>query len=166
MRRAALALAVLTPVLACQQADATPPDVANATYTIDHRSVTLSNELYEEPAAPGSAAKATTRLLNARAFGDLNGDDRQDAVVILTHSPGGSGTFYYVAGVLGSSKGGTATPAVLLGDRISIEAVGIASARITVRLLERNQGEPFAAAPTVRVTRIFEVKAGALSEVK
>lgn len=53
-----------------------------------------------------------------------------------------------------------------LGDQVVIEAVDIASSRVTVRLLERKPGEPFSTEPSVRITRVFEVKAGALSEVK
>src|SRR5712691_5715162 len=58
-----LTLALLS---GCQTADATPVDPSNATYTIDRRTVTLSNGVFEEPAAPGSAAKATTRLTDKR----------------------------------------------------------------------------------------------------
>ena len=31
------------------------------------------------------------------AYGDLNRDGRDDAVLFRMHDPGGSGTFYYVA---------------------------------------------------------------------
>src|SRR5438445_7843254 len=78
-----LTLALLS---GCQTADATPVDPSNATYTIDKRTVTLSNGAFEEPAAPGSAAKATTRLTDKRASGDLNGAGTTDAAVLLTFS--------------------------------------------------------------------------------
>ncbi len=171
MKRALAAAAVLpllVTVLACQPpVDMTPPDVANGTYTIEQRTVTLRDGVFEEPAAPGSAAKITTRLLDARDVGDLAGKGLRDAAVVLTQTGGGSGTFYYLVAVLNAGSGkGTATPAVLLGDRIGVEGIGIASGKITVRLMVRGPGEPFAAAPSLRATRIFEVKAGALSEVK
>ncbi len=112
-------------------------------------------------------AKASIRLLNARAIGDLDGDGSLNASVVLAHNPGGSGTFYYLAAHLGDGTGGgVATPAILIGDRVAIEAVGIASSRITLRVLDRKPGEPFTTGPSVRFTRVFEVKAGALNEVK
>lgn len=165
---AAAVLPLLVTVLACgPQIDATPPDVANGTYAIEQRTVTLRDGIFEEAAAPGSAAKRTTRLLDARGFGDLAGKGLRDAAVVLTQTGGGSGTFYYLAAVLNAGGGkGAAAPAVLLGDRIVVEGIDIANGKITVRLMVRGPGEPFAASPSVRATRIFEVKAGALSEVK
>jgi hypothetical protein len=46
-----------------------------------------------------------------------------DTVVILVNQPGGSGTFYYLAALLNTTAGLTVTPAVLLGDRIKVNAV-------------------------------------------
>ena len=165
MRRASLlTLALLS---GCQTADATPVDPSNATYTIDKRTVTLSNGVFEEPAAPGSAAKATTRLTDKRASGDLNSDGKTDAAVVLTFSGGGSGTFYYVAALLGQGGGkSTATNTITLGDRIGVDAVRIDGGKIVVDTLERRPGEPFVTAPSVRLTRMFQVKEGALTEVK
>ena len=152
---------------ACQAADTTPVDPLNATYTIDRRSVTLSNGIFEEPAAPGSAAKATTRLLDKRAVGDVNGDGRSDAAVLLTVNGGGSGTFYYLSALLGTGAGKSAsTNALLLGDRIGIDAVKIGSGRILVDTVDRSAGEPFTTSPSVKVTRTFQVQAGALAEIK
>src|SRR5260221_5239002 len=111
---------------ACQSTIATPVDALNATYTIGQRQVTVSNGIFEEPAAPGSAAKATTRVSDKGAVGELNADGKPDAAVILTSSGGGSGTFYYVAGVLGTAHGkGDTTNAIQLGDRIVVDAVRI-----------------------------------------
>lgn len=171
MKRAlavAAVLPLLITVLACRpQVDTIPPDVENGTYTIEQRTVTLRDGVFEEPAAPGSAAKSTIRLLNARDLGDLAGKGLRDAAVVLTQTGGGSGTFYYLAAVLSAGGGkGTATPAVLLGDRISVEGVNIASGKISVHLVVRGPSEPLAASPSVRATRTFEVKAGALSEVR
>ena len=159
-----LGIALLT---ACQSTTAIPVDPANATYTIDKRKVTLAGGVFEEPAAPGSAAKASTRLLDKRATGDVNGDGKPDAVVILTSSGGGSGTLYYVVALLGAAAGaGESTNAVLLGDRITVTTVRSDGAKISVDLLDRNAGEPFSTAPTVKVSRSFQVTGGVLAELK
>ena len=165
MRRALVLSIVL--LAACESADPTPVDVANATYKVDQRTVTLVSGVFEEPAAPGSAAKATTRLHEKRAAGDLNADGRPDAAVVLTSSGSGSGTFWYVSVVLGTGAGkGTATNAVLLGDRIAIEAVKVDGGTVVVETLERRAGEPFTTVPSVKAVRTFQVKGGALTEVK
>jgi hypothetical protein len=154
-------------VTACQSADTTPVDPSNATYTIGQRTVTLTGGIFEEPAAPGSAAKATTRLLDKRATGDLNADGRPDAAVVLTFSGGGTGTFYYLVALLGTGAGRSeATSAVLLGDRIGIDAVRVEGGTVSVETLDRKAGEPFSTSPSVKVTRTFQIKGAALTEIK
>ena len=167
MTRPIRILPALVLLAACQATDTTPVDPSNATYVIERRTVTLRDGGFEEPAAPGSAAKATTRLVDKRATGDLNGDGRPDAAVVLASTGGGSGTFYYVAALLGQGGGkGTATNAIVLGDRIGIDAVRIDGRTIVVDFLVRKPGEPFTTAPSVKVARVFQVKDGALSETE
>ena len=165
MRRTLLlTLALLS---GCQAADPTPVDPSNATYTIDRRTVTLNNGVFEEPAAPGSAAKATTRLTDKRGSGDLNGDGKADAAVVLTFTGSGSGTFYYIVALLGQGGGkSAATNAIVLGDRIGVDAVRIDGGKILVDTLERKPGEPFTTTPSVRATRMFQLREGALTEAK
>ncbi len=162
--RAALAMVLLL-LAACQVAPL--PDPAEATYAIDRRTVTLHSGVAEEPAAPGSAAKATTRLLDQRATGDLDADGRPDVAALLSFSGGGSGTFYYVAALLNLGNGkGEATNVILLGDRVRLEAVRIEGGRIVVEMLDRKPGEPLAAPPSVKLSRTFGVQTKTLSEVK
>jgi hypothetical protein len=128
---------------------------------------TASSPLVVGAAAPGSASKVTTRLAATRATGDLNGDGKLDAAVVLTSSGGGSGTFYYVVALLGQGGGKAgATNAILLGDRIGINAVRIAANKITVEMLDRKPGEAFTTAPSVPLTRTFQLGNGSLSELK
>ena len=165
MRRSVLLCAVF--LAACQSANAIPIDPRNATFKIDQRQVTLSNGTFEEAAAPGSAAKATTRLSDKGAVGDVNGDAKPDAVAILTFSGGGSGTFYCVAVLLGNGTAkGDPTNAILLGDRIAVDAVRVDGGKISVDVLDRRVGEPFATAPSVKATRIFQVNDRTLAEIK
>ena len=165
MRKTLLLTLVL--LAGCQTTDTTPVDPSNATYILDSRTITLTNGVFDEPAAPGSAAKATTRLTDKRASGDMNGDGKPDVAVVLTSSGGGSGTFYYAVALLSQGGGkGDATNAILLGDRIGVDAIRIDGGKIIIDTLERRPGEPFTTAPSVRFARTFQVKAGALSEVR
>lgn len=165
MRNLVLLGAVL--IAACQSTSATPVDPMNATYTIDQRQVTVSNGIFEAPAAPGSAVKATTRVSDKGAAGDLNADGKPDAAAILTSSGGGSGTFFYVVALLGTGTvQGDSTNAIPLGDRIIVDSVKIDGGKIVVDVLDRRPGDPFTTAPSVKVTRTFQVRDRALIEVK
>lgn len=155
-------------VSSCQGiTQAKPPDAANATYTIERQSITLTSGSAERPIAPGSATKIVTKLSDQKALGDVNGDSKPDVAVVLIHDPGGSGTFYYVAAVLSdaTSKGNT-TNVELLGDRISVDKLSIAEGRIVVDYLTRRSGEPMATRPSVTTTKKFLVKDGNLLEEK
>lgn len=138
------------------------PDPTNATYRIERDTVMLTNGRAEREAAPGSATKVITTLGTERASADLDGDGRLDTVVILTYQPGGSGSFSYVAALLNGSTGVSATPAVLLGDRIRMSALRTDGRAIVVELLERAPGDPLTASPTVARTKRFVVDHGAL----
>ena len=162
-----LAVAGVVALAACQSADTTPVDAANATYTLDKNSVTLANGSFEQAVAPGSASKILAKLTDKRANADINGDGKQDAAVVVTYSGGGSGTFSYLAVLIGSGAGkGSATNAVLLGDRITVDAVRIDAGKVVVDMLDRKAGEPMATAPSVKVTRTFQLQGAQLSELK
>ena len=160
----ALAIAVAcTPIGTAGSGGATSaPDPSNATYTIEKTAVTLANGRAEKQAAPGSTSKVVTALTDRRVTGDVDGDGRPDTVVVLTQQPGGSGTFYYVAAVLNRASGVTATPAVLLGDRIAVNSVRLDGNTIVVELLDRASGQPFTTSPSVSVSKRFAMDGGDL----
>ena len=137
-----------------------PPDVAHATYQLDNQQVKLTNGNSDMPAAPGSASRNVTTLTSFVSVGDIDGDGKLDAAVVLTNSPGGSGTFYYVAAVL--AVGGTPVMAFLLGDRISVTSLDVSSGKIEVSYLTRPDNAPFSATPSVPVKKTLSLKDGSL----
>ena len=139
-----------------------PPDPRNATYRIDTSFLTLTNGKLEREAAPGSATKIVTTVADVQTTGDVDGDGRPDTVVILVNRPGGSGTFYYVAVLLNAASGVTATPALLLGDRITVNAVKLDAKTIVVDMLDRAPGQPMTSSPSASVTKRFAVVGGEL----
>ena len=120
----------------------------NATYVIGTESITLVNGFADRPAAPGSSARVTTEVWGSPEFADLDADGHQDAVLILIHSTGGSGTFYYVATAAFHEQGYRGTAGVFLGDRINVQGVGIDENRITVKFLGRNPSDAFSTPPS------------------
>ena len=143
-------------------ATAAAPDPANATFIIEKSSVTLSNGRAEKEAAPGSATKIVTALTDKRATGDVDGDGRADAIVVLTQQPGGTGTFSYVAVVLNSANGVTTAPAALLGDRVAVTGLRLDGTTIVVEFLDHASGQPLASSPSVATTKRYAVAQGAL----
>lgn len=140
-----------------------PVDPQNATYIIDGQSVALVNGKAQVSAAPGSAEQVTTSIFGEPAVGDLNGDGKADAAVILVQAPGGSGTFYYVAVALDVASGTEGTNAIFLGDRIAPQNISIANGKILVDYADRNPGEPMSTPPSRGVSAYFIYKDGVLA---
>jgi hypothetical protein len=158
----------------CRQPSSQPADhnflpaLPNATYPLDiTRSgrAALQNGIYEEEAAPGSATRTRITLNDVQVLGDLNGDDLQDAAVILIADPGGSGTFYYLSAVINRNGAPDPVPAVLLGDRVSITSLTIHNGEINVTLLTRQRDEPMAAKPAVELVRTYRLEENLLVEI-
>lgn len=135
------------------------PDPRNATYLIEGRSITLTNGLSEIEAAPGSAARITTRYFGNEVKHDLDGDGREDVAFLLTQETGGSGVFFYIVAALDTPDGYRGSQAFLLGDRIAPQTTNIDEGKtlrgtdrqnvIVVNYAVRRPGEPFTAQPSV-----------------
>lgn len=135
----------------------------NATFTFDDGSVTLSGGLGIKKDNEGGFSE-TVELLEERATGDLNADGKDDAIVLLARSGGGSGVFIYAAAYISGPVNYKGTNAIFLGDRISPQSIKIASGIATVNFLDRNPDEAFAAEPTVPRSQEFVYKDGAFRE--
>ena len=138
-------------------------DALNAVYAIEGRDVRLTGGRSETRAAPGSEAMMVTSVFGSPVPGDIDGENGEDAALILVHSPGGSGTFYYVAAFLGSGRTAKGSNAVLLGDRVAPQNVSIEGRAIVVNYADRLPGEPMSAPPGVGKTLRLAVKDGRLA---
>jgi hypothetical protein len=99
--------------------DAFAADPLNATYSIEGNAIRLQDGRSEMAITPHSATTIKTAVYGKTVYGDLDSDDHEDAALLLMHEPGGSGSFYYVAGALSRNGRFRGTNAVLLGDRIT-----------------------------------------------
>lgn len=161
--RAAPGAAAETPVSPATAVASPWAGLPNAEYPVEGLStpaVRLKGGVFEEPAAPGSASKNRVELGPERAFGDLDGDGDEDAVVVLAVSRGGSGTFLYLASVINEKGAPKASAAVLLGDRVAVTSLAIGAGTLSVGMLVHKPGEPLSAVPTVSVTRSFKHNGG------
>lgn len=85
---------------------------------------------------------------------DLNEDGRDDVVFLITHKPGGSGTFYYVVVALNTNNGYIGSDGYLLGDRIAPQTTEVSRNPrhknvIVVNYADRDRGEPMTAQPSM-----------------
>jgi hypothetical protein len=134
------------------------PNPANATFVLDDEEITLSN-------GKKITENDETNLLDLSAYGDINGDKKEDTAVLVTRSGGGSGLFIYVAAYVSNATSYKGTNGIYLGDRIVPESILInSSGVITVNYLDRSLDEPFAAEPTIAKSKQFVFKSGELVE--
>ena len=130
-------------------------DPLNTTYTVQGEPVVLTNGV---SSVRDASTTVRTALFGQPVLGDLNGDGKADAVVLLTRDTGGSGTFYYVAAALNSPQGMKGTNAVLLGDRIAPQPTQIQNGTMIINYADRAPGEPMTTPPSVGVSAYFTVE--------
>lgn len=87
--------------------------------------------------------------------GDLDADGDEDIAFLVTHQPGGSGTFFYLAGAINEGGKYTGSNLMLIGDRIAPQTTEYRDlgapygARVIVSYADRAPGEPFTTEPSV-----------------
>jgi hypothetical protein len=97
------------------------------------------------------------------AFGDLNGDGREDAAVTLKVSGGGSGTFHYLVAILGERGRAVQGPYFDLGDRIEMKRLQILGGSVVVQMMDHGPNDGLCC-PTVSRDRRFVLESGQLVE--
>jgi len=131
---------------------------SDGTYVINGQKITLKNGLSEIEVA-SSSSKIITRYFGNYIKHDLDGDDTEDIVFLLTQETGGSGIFYYVVARLNTVNGPKGSDAILLGDRIAPQTTVMDEGEtimgtkrqnvIVVNYVVRNPGEPMTTRPSL-----------------
>jgi hypothetical protein len=138
----------------------------NASYQIEGQWITLNNGRAQQPAAPGSASTIRTEVVGRWVSGDLEGDGDRDAVMILVHAPGGSGTFYYLTAALARGDDYCGLNAVPLGDRIVLRDIAVTDSLIEVRYRHRASHEPMTAPPSIEGRLVVVLDNGKLVPIR
>jgi len=116
-----------------------------------------------EPPQPGSASVPRVDFLgDLVARGDLNGDVREEAAVVLTTNYGGTGVFFYVAVVARNGEENRNISTHGIGDRVQVRGLRIEEGRLVVDLV-RAGAKDAACCPTEVVTLAFRLKGGRLT---
>ena len=139
-------------------------ELASATFFgVSDQPVTLVDGRWEgAPFVEGGASRPTVGLVEDFLLtGDLTGDGREAAVVLIWGSSGGSGTRTYLA-VAERQKGEVVNLATtLVGDRVQVKAGFVADALITLDLIQAGPGEA-ACCPTQKVIAGWRLEDGTL----
>lgn len=91
--------------------------------------VTLQDGQYR---LSNDAGTQTVDLLSHIAFGDLNGDGLNDAVVLLAENGGGSGTFVSLVAILNQNGQAVQAGSILVDDRPVINSLSISNRQIVL----------------------------------
>jgi uncharacterized lipoprotein YbaY len=125
--------------------------------------ITFENGRFEDPNRRLNAV--LSRQQGQVAFGDLDGNGQQDAVMIMAVNTGGSGIFVYLAPLL-NLDGAIESPMLAgLGDRVKINSVRILEdGLIGVNLIIQGPNDP-QCCPTQEVTQFYRVSNGSVEQV-
>jgi hypothetical protein len=114
----------------------------NATYHVPvyNRTVTLANGSYSEGA--GTNNSYSVQMLSVYAFGDLNGDGKADAAVILAENGGGTGQFESLVVLVNQAGAPHQVGAAQLGDRVLVKTVDISSGVVHLDMQVQGPSDP------------------------
>lgn len=126
----------------------------NASYTIEGQSVTIVDGVSQIMVTPGSAVMVITEYFGNELRTDLDGDDDEDIVFLITQNPGGSGTFYYAVAALNTPAGYVGSDGFRLGDRIAPQSIDESTQSnhknvVVVNFADREAGDTMVVPPSV-----------------
>jgi len=137
----------------------------NGTYlAFGLQDVTLTDGVYTDPnfnpANTGSAIHDTF-MGQSMAFGDLNGDGSEDAVIVLGTNTGGSGTFVEIMPVLNVNGAPQLAGSLQVGDRAPVNALAIQNGVVTASVMVAGPNDGLCC-PSVSETWTLALVNGAL----
>jgi heat shock protein HslJ len=127
--------------------------------------IQLTDGRYEgEPFVEGGASRPTVIFIEPYAFGDLNGDDVDDAVALLVENSGGSGSFVYLAALLNQNGLPNNVATQLLGDRTQVQALAIDEGIVRINIVTHGPEDPMCC-PSLRVVETYELQGDTLVQL-
>jgi hypothetical protein len=132
--------------------------IRNAEYRIEFGSVKrvrLANGRFDDPENHVSA------ILLQTLPGDLDGDDAEDAVVLIGSSGSASGSLTHIVPVLNRGRAVTGA-ATLLGDRIQLQAISLGDRTVVIEMITQGPKDPMCC-PTQHVRQSYRLQGDSLA---
>lgn len=129
----------------------------NAIYLVENEPFVLVNGIAEKDISFESETKNKLSIIGEPAYGDIDGDGDEDAVLVLVNEPGGSGTFYYAAMAVNDEGKYKGTDSILLGDRIVPGELSIVDGKAVINYIDRSTDEIFTAPPSIDKSLTLQV---------
>lgn len=128
--------------------------------------VELVDGAYEgEPFVPNGAARPRVELLtDLYLTGDIDGDGKDDAWVLLNENSGGTGQILYLAAVADIAGEPRNLDTVVIGDRVDVMGLAAADGNARLDYVAPGPGEP-ACCPTRMITAVYGMRNGELTEL-
>jgi hypothetical protein len=168
-RAAPAADAAAAPAADAARTAPTIDELARASFAglhVTHDTITLVDGKWEgKPSATGGAARPRVDLVrDLRLAADLDADGREEAVVLLSESTGGSGVLVDLAVTARDGDALRNLATVFLGDRVQVRDVRLVGATLVVDLVQAGPGDA-ACCPGEMVTRLFSLRQDRLDEI-
>jgi len=127
--------------------------------------VRLAEGFYEgKPFSEGNTSRPTVRLVrDIIAKGDMNGDGKDETVVLLLEDSGGSGSFLYIAVLVRRSDMIENRGTILAGDRVQVRNMRIAGGRLIMDMVQHGPGDAMCC-PTQKARRSWTLAGNDLVE--
>ena len=139
--------------------------LANASYQgIEDEAVQLSDGLWEgAPYVEHGAARPRVGLAkDFLVLGDVDDDGKDEALVLIWQSSGGSGTFNYIALVDIGDGNAVNFATTALGDRVRAERGSFENGVILVDVIEHGPDDP-ACCPSQKAARRYDSKLNSIT---
>lgn len=127
--------------------------------------ITLKDGRWEGPPfVEGGASRPAVQLVDhPRVEHDFDGDGRNEVVVIVVSTLGGTGVFMHVAVVENSPEGAVSRAVAFLGDRVQVRDARTRGTEVTLDLVQHGEGDP-SCCPQDTVTRVWRLEGDELTE--
>lgn len=119
----------------------------------------LINGSYENGSGDNTAQ---VKVLPQSTLGDLNGDGKNEAAVLLSENYGGSGVFVSLIAFQKNGDSLQQSPAILIDDRPVINSLSIADGKVTLDAVIHGENDPMVS-PSLGVVETYQLYGDALA---
>jgi len=120
------------------------------------QTIRVTDGIYQQGTDPTDPGFLTVVVNTPVAFGDLNGDGINDAVIMLSEGHGGTGAYVHVAAVINWAGIPLHKASVLIDDRAIIQSLRIENGLIIVNAIVHGENDP-GCCPSKQVVRTFRL---------